>query len=124
GLLEAVPEATIRALADPEDADGDGISGRVNEVWDFAAGGLHLGRFGWKANQPTVAQQVAAAAIGDLGLTTTLFPLQNCLQDQVECLGAQPGGDPASGLPEIDPIFFDRLVFYQQTLAVPLARGL
>ena len=124
GLLEAVPEAAIRALADPGDADGDGISGRTNEVWDFAAGEARLGRFGWKANQPTVAQQVAAAAIGDIGLTTALFPLQNCLQDQVECLGAHPGGDAAAGAPEIDPAFFDKLVFYQQTLAVPLARRL
>ena len=54
GLLEAVPEETILALADPNDADGDGISGRPNYVWDAFNNRMALGRFGWKANQPHV----------------------------------------------------------------------
>ena len=61
GLLEAIPEETILALADPEDANTDGISGRPNMVWDIRRGDLALGRFGWKANQPTVEQQTALA---------------------------------------------------------------
>jgi len=58
GLVEAVPEATLRGLADPDDADHDGISGRPG-----------AGRFGWKATQPTLAAQAAAAFEGDLGVT-------------------------------------------------------
>ena len=56
GLLEAIPEGSILAQADPDDANGDGISGRPNYVWDITKGELALGRFGWKANQPTVEQ--------------------------------------------------------------------
>ena len=59
GLLEAIPESSILALSDPDDADEDGISGRPNYVKDVRTGELTLGRFGWKANQPSVNQQAA-----------------------------------------------------------------
>ncbi|MGD9539239.1 MAG: di-heme oxidoredictase family protein [Alphaproteobacteria bacterium] len=118
GLLEAVPEAIITAAADPEDADGDGISGRANLVWDETAGGPALGRFGWKANQPSVRQQVAGAAVGDIGLTTPLFPHGNCAATQDACAAAPSGGEP-----EISASFFDRLVLYSQSLAVPAQRN-
>src|SRR3546814_14241571 len=64
GLLEAVYDSDIERLADPEDADGDGISGRVNRVWDDARQAVVHGRFGWKAGQPSVHQhsQVGRAA--------------------------------------------------------------
>ncbi|MCG8623999.1 MAG: thiol oxidoreductase, partial [Proteobacteria bacterium] len=61
GLLEAIPESAILAYADEADADGDGISGKPNYVWDVVQQRYTLGRFGWKANQPTLLQQVAAA---------------------------------------------------------------
>ena len=61
GLLEAIPESDIQAMADPDDEDGDGISGRANMVWDVIEQRTRLGRFGWKANVPTVEQQVAGA---------------------------------------------------------------
>lgn len=66
GLLEAVPADTLRALADPDDKNGDGISGRVNVVWDAEAQQMALGRFGWKANAPTLRTQGAGAALGDM----------------------------------------------------------
>ena len=75
GLLEAVPAEALMDLADPEDGDGDGVSGRPNRVWDKVRQQTVLGRFGWKANQPTVAQQVAGAFLGDIGITSFLFPL-------------------------------------------------
>ena len=78
GLLEAIPEASIAARADPTDANNDGISGRPNYVWDILRGELALGRFGWKANQPTVEQQTASAFLGDLGITSIMFPDENC----------------------------------------------
>ena len=74
GLLEAVPVEALLALADPDDADGDGISGRPNRVWDKARQQTVLGRLGWKANQPNVAQQAAGAFLGDIGITSSLFP--------------------------------------------------
>ncbi len=121
GLLEAVPDATLLALADPDDADGDGISGRVNHVWSDAHGETRIGRFGWKANAPTVLDQSADAALGDIGLTTSIFPVQNCTARQADCLAAYDQG-PAEG-PEISDEFLAKLVIYMQTLAVPRQRN-
>ena len=77
GLLEAVAEQDIMALADPNDMNHDGITGRPNRVWDAAAQQTVLGRFGWKANQPNLLQQAAAAFNGDLGITSPFFPLES-----------------------------------------------
>ena len=88
GLLEAIPEEDLMALADPDDADGDGISGRVNHVWDVQRGELVVGRFGWKANQPTIRQQTAGALAGDIGMTSSIFPDANCPPAQEECAAA------------------------------------
>ena len=74
GLLEAIPEERIMGLADPDDADGDGVSGRPNMVWDIQKGEQVLGRFGWKANEPTVEQQGAGAFHGDIGITSSVLP--------------------------------------------------
>ncbi len=119
GLLEAIPEGDILAAADPDDADGDGISGRANIVWDARRGGLALGRFGWKANQPTVEQQTAAAFLGDLGITSVLFPGENCSSPQTACLEAANGGSP-----EISGQRLGKVVMYTQTLAVPAMRDI
>jgi CxxC motif-containing protein (DUF1111 family) len=94
GLLEIVPEDDILALADPDDNNGDGISGRTNMVWDYLAEEIRLGRFGWKANVPSVRQQNASAFLEDIGITSSLFPTTNCSSVQTECLEAPGGGDP------------------------------
>ena len=117
GLLEAIPEASILALADPNDADGDGISGKPNYVWNARRGATALGRFGWKANVPTVEQQVAGAFHGDLGITSPLFPAENCPPAQTECQAAPDGGEP-----EIPQDRLDKVTFYTRTLAVPMMR--
>lgn len=114
GLLEAIDEARLRELADPDDADGDGISGRLNEVWDVERGALSLGRFGWKAEQPSVRQQVAAAFLGDLGVTSSLFPEQDCMPAQEACSEA-----PAGGEPEVEDLILERVQRYSELLAVP-----
>jgi CxxC motif-containing protein (DUF1111 family) len=114
GLLEAVPETTLMALADPEDADGDGISGRINRLDDAGT----VGRFGWKANAADLRHQSAAAAIGDMGLTTSLFPDQNCPPAQAACLAA--GSEDG---PEISDVFLDRIVTAMRTVAVPAQRN-
>ena len=77
GLLEAVSEQDIVALADPTDRDHDGITGHPNRVWDVATQQTVIGRFGWKANQPNLLQQAAAAFNGDLGITSPFFPLES-----------------------------------------------
>jgi CxxC motif-containing protein (DUF1111 family) len=118
GLLEAVPASTLEALADPEDGDGDGISGRINWLRD-AGGNDVAGRFGWKANVTSLREQTAGAAEGDLGITSALFPQQNCPPGQAACRDA-----PADPGPELKPSFLDRLEIYARTLAVPMARNL
>ena len=117
GLLEAIPESDILAKADPDDEDGDGISGRANMVWDVRAQRTRLGRFGWKANVPTVEQQVAGAFLGDIGITSSLFPDENCPASQDECAAAPNGGSP-----EIPDFRLDMVTFYNRTLAVPAMR--
>jgi len=120
GLLEAIPEQAIRALADPEDKDGDGISGRVNTVRDVLHGRVAMGRFGWKANQPSVKQQNAGAALGDMGLTTSVFPKENVHPSQTLAAAAPSGGE--SGGPEMSDEDLERLTFYTRVLAPPARR--
>lgn len=117
GLLEAIDQATVLAAADPDDRDGDGISGRANLVWDRLRGETALGRFGWKANVPTIEQQNAGAFRGDIGVTSDLFPEQNCTPVQRECLAAPDGGTP-----EVDQGKIDAVTFYSRYLAVPARR--
>jgi len=117
GLLEAVPAATLEALADPDDADGDGISGRVNRVAVSGSTESAVGRFGIKANQPTVRQQTAGAFLGDIGLTSSLFENETCTPAQVECANSVSGGDP-----ELFAAILDDVTFYSRALAVPARR--
>lgn len=114
GLLEAIPEAALAALADPDDADRDGISGRVQQVWDVAAGQPAMGRFGLKAEQPSVRQQSAGAFRGDIGITNSLFPEHDCTPSQEACMSARSGGEP-----ELLDQILDNVAFYSATLAVP-----
>ncbi|MBZ0262450.1 MAG: thiol oxidoreductase [Hyphomicrobiales bacterium] len=118
GLLQSVPDETLLALADPDDADGDGISGRANEVWDALAGTKSLGRFGWKANQPNLRQQNAGAAAGDIGIATSMAEAQNCTPAQFDCVKAINGGAP-----EMSDEFLDKLTLYTMTIAVPAQRN-
>ncbi|MBU2974550.1 c-type cytochrome [Zobellia sp. B3R18] len=116
GLLDAIPESVLLSYEDESDADGDGISGRANYVYDVESASLKLGRFGWKANQPTVKQQVAAAFSGDLGITSSLFPDENC-NETLNCDKIANGGSP-----EIPDDNLDNVVFYSATLSVPARR--
>ena len=72
GLLEAVPEEVLQDLANSERRQGDGIAGKINWVWDIANKRYAPGRFGWKAEQPSIAQQCAMAFNEDMGLTTEM----------------------------------------------------
>jgi CxxC motif-containing protein (DUF1111 family) len=119
GLLEAIPEAQLLALADPADADQDGVSGRVNRVWSHLEKRAVAGRIGWKANQPDVAHQTAGAFAAEMGMSTSLRPGQNCTDAQTQCLQAPTGGEP-----EVSDEIFERIVAYQRMLGVPARRNL
>lgn len=124
GLLEAIPEAQIRAHADPDDKDGDGISGRTNEVWSMEQNRVMLGRFGWKAGMPSIAAQSAGAFAGDMGLSTPLVRSASgdCTAAQTACMNAPNGNSKKDGV-EVLPKLFDLVVFYAQNLAVPPRRN-
>ena len=117
GLLEAVPEADILAIADEQRREGKGIAGTANRVWDVAKQASVLGRFGWKANQPTVRQQIAAALVGDMGITTPLFPQPNCPPSQAACTAQKVDIHP-----ELSNETLDKMALYHYTLAVPARR--
>ena len=119
GLLEAIPAEDIVAGADPDDADGDGISGRPSVVWSVEFGRPMLGRFGYKAGQPTIRGQSAAAFSGDIGISTSLHPdgWGDCTAAQADCRAA-----PVGGHPEAADETLDLVSFYSRNLAVPARR--
>lgn len=135
GLLEAVDDATLIALADPEDADGDGISGRVhwvpasNEIQEMVArgirgtgtrpqahGGRYIGRFGRKASNVNLLHQTVQAYHQDMGLTSD-FALEDPVNHEV---GA--GSGDVAGDPEIPSDVLLAVNFYLRTLRPPLRR--
>ena len=117
GLLEAIPESRILELEDSTDRNEDGISGRVNWVQDTGTSELAIGRFGWKATQPNIRQQTGAAFIGDIGISSPIFPDQLCAENQRECQE-----EPHGGQPEIEQDLFEKVVLYTSLLAVPMRR--
>jgi len=104
GLLEAIPSERIFSLADPDDRDGDGISGRVNLVLDRETNFFKVGRFGFKATHPTLKQQTAAALFNDMGITSEVFTTRR-------------------SPPELAATDLSTLVFYQQLSGVPAQRN-
>jgi CxxC motif-containing protein (DUF1111 family) len=93
GLLERIPDAEIMARANP---DGDGISGRPNEVLDPATGKTAIGRFGWKAGAATLAAQDAKALDLDIGLSNPLYrdSYGDCTPREPQCLAMPNGASP------------------------------
>lgn len=119
GLLEAVPESLLAALADPNDADADGVSGRVSRPGRGTGAAAPVGRFGWKAAQPTVAAQVATALNDDMGITSPYRP-------RIELTSVQRAARsrPSGGRPEIQGAAWEALVNYMRWVAVPARRDL
>ncbi|MNB84823.1 Cytochrome c [compost metagenome] len=121
GLLEAIPEEAILANAEAQAKANNGISGRPNRVWDDALQKTVLGRFGWKAGQPNLNQQNVHAFSGDMGLTTSLRPLDDCTDAQTACKQA-PSGNGPDGEPEVSDNILRLVLFYSRNLAVPARR--
>ncbi|WIG98841.1 di-heme oxidoredictase family protein [Myxococcus sp. SDU36] len=112
GLLEAVSDETLLALEDPQDLDGDGISGRAARLPNDGG----IGRFGWKAVHATLDDQTAAAFAGDLGITSPGHP-DDCTALQPSCR-AMPNG----GSPEIARGDLETVSVFMRLLGVPAAR--
>lgn len=115
GLLEAVPDSTLEALASATKPHA--IKGKTNRVWDIAAKRHAIGRFGLKASHPNLSQQIMAAFVEDMGVTSNLFPLENCTPKQKSCREAVSAPQPELGSNQFVP-----LLFYVRANAVPARR--
>jgi CxxC motif-containing protein (DUF1111 family) len=124
GLLEQIHAGDVLANADPDDADGDGISGKPSMVRDPATGELTLGRFGWKASTPDVRTQSADAFSGDIGISTPAATAAHgdCTVAQAACLEAPNGVQERLGPVEAPDPVLDLVTFYSRNLAVPVRR--
>ncbi len=111
GLLNALPDSAFQKLADPEDKNGDGISGR------FAKLDGRPGRFGWKAEQADLRSQVAKAFHEDIGISSSLFPVDN-----VAPCEAQTCAVATAGIPDISDEGLDSVVNYLSVLSLPQQR--
>ena len=116
GLLEAVPEQTLIDIAKKQAEQG--VSGRMNTVWDPYTKQKRAGRFGWKANVSSIRMQIALAFHGDIGATTSLFIEDNCTPAQALCLASTPNNRP-----EVIDVNWDETEFWTQGLAVPARRN-
>ena len=122
GLLEAIAASDILAGADPDDADGDGITGRARWVWSPEHGRMMVGRFGWKAGAASIVDQSAGAMSGDIGISSPLAPAPwgECTSSQQACRAGPHGADPGGF--EAPASVMDAIVFYSRNLAVPARR--
>ncbi len=121
GLLEAIEEKDVLNNAKRQAAQPGPIKGVPNRVWDAYAQKNMLGRFGWKANVATLAHQTGGAFLGDIGITSSVFPSENCTSAQKDCLQAPNGSE--NGAPELGDKLFNEIVFYQAVLAPPARRN-
>ena len=114
GLLEAIPEASILAMEDIDDSNGDGISGKAQRIIDPVTTETRLGRFGWKAATTSVKHQVAGALNTDIGVMTSVLPIPDCGTNQSTC---------GSSGAELDDSHLNNLVKYIALLGVRAQRN-
>jgi CxxC motif-containing protein (DUF1111 family) len=88
GLVDAVPDSTFQQLAALEQENSPSTAGRINIVSDVFADGQAAqalaGRFGWKCQHSTLFAFAGDAYFNEMGITTPLFPNENCPQDPAE----------------------------------------
>ncbi|MDP6700373.1 MAG: di-heme oxidoredictase family protein [Candidatus Latescibacteria bacterium] len=123
--IGAVPQEQILAWADPDDADGNGISGRVRWGFSLHAQQRLLGRFGWKATAPTLEDQVANAFATDMGLSNRLIVADqgDCTAAQQDCFKAAAYADDPREEYEVRDEVFALVVAYNRGLATPAFSG-
>ena len=117
GLIEALSETTILALADPNDSNGDGVRGIPSWGKDPETGQTRLGRYGWKAQTVSLRHQVGDALVKDIGVTSPVFPSRSCQRGAADCRS----GDGSTGLSEIE---IQKMTSYMSLIAVPAQRSL
>lgn len=126
GLIEAIHSADIVAGADPDDDDGDGVSGRVALAVNPATDRIELGRFGWKAQNATVRQQSAGAFAGDIGISSPDAPRPHgdCTPAQTDCMRMPTGVQSDLGDTEAPDPVLELVTFYSENLAAPARRDI
>jgi CxxC motif-containing protein (DUF1111 family) len=124
GLLQAIHPADILAIADPDDTNSDGISGKANLVRDNKDQ-VALGRFGWKAQNPSIREQTAEAFAGDIGISSPDVPdaAGDCTSAQTDCQKAVSGVQDNLGATEAPDPILELVTFYSENLAVPARRN-
>jgi CxxC motif-containing protein (DUF1111 family) len=101
GLVDATPDSDFIAAAQQQAARGDGVAGRVNVVDNIRAGMKTVGKFGWKAQVPSLLQFSGDAYLNEMGITTADFPNENCPQGNCAELAFNPApgiNDDGSGV--------------------------
>ncbi len=118
--FDLVADAEILKRADPDDSDGDGVSGRANRGADGA-----IGRFGWKSARATLPDQIAHALALDLGLSSPRAPLPagDCTERQAACLSAPNGESAAFEGREASNAMIGLMAAYVATLHAPPAKA-
>ncbi len=117
GLLQNIPESTILSFQDLHDANGDGITGKANYVFDSVDNKMEIGRFGWKANSATLLMQIASAYQQDMGITSYALKKESA-DGQIQMNAVH--GDT---YPELVDSLLNYVLFYVKTLAVPARRN-
>lgn len=120
GFIDALSDSSILANEDVNDNNGDGISGKANYVWNVKENKSTLGKFGWKANQPNLEQQISAAFNGDMGLTTSTFPIENC-PGGIDCSELFNGVNEGETV-EVTDTQMSRMMVYMSAISVPIRR--
>jgi CxxC motif-containing protein (DUF1111 family) len=115
GLLEQISDKQLLANEDINDTNKDGISGKANRVYSPETFKIEIGRFNWKANASKVKHQVAGAMNNDMGLTSPLYPTENCTKVQNECLESPKSRDTF----DVPMKRLDAVTFYLKHLKVP-----
>ena len=125
GLIEHISDQSLLMNEDINDTNNDGVSGKANKVWDIENENLAIGRYGWKAAQPSVYQQTADAFYNDMGLSNKLYSNPfNCTSKQVECTKAISGNSEEYDGLEVSNDQLDLVTFYSSQLGVPARRNM
>lgn len=117
GLLQAIEQSQLLALEDIDDHDGDGVSGKANRIWNNKRQHYEIGRFGWKAGQSHLERQNAIALSNDMGLSSSLFPLQSCTANQQACNKSAEATHA-----EVSDKILQYITYYVANLQVPSTR--
>lgn len=123
GLLDAIPQDNLLALVDEDDSNSDGISGRASMVTNVFTNKKVIGRFAYKAQNPTVLQQVSGAYNGDMGVSTSVISSEPCLDTQLACLLAAEQENKTGDVVDLGDHSLALVEFYNRVLAVPARRG-